>query len=76
MWDTISQVVTKIFKSKTLILGWVTVAAGALGYVAGHDFIQQYPNFVAVLVSVIGALNLVIRTVTFLPLDLKSGLNK
>jgi hypothetical protein len=76
MWETISQVVTKVFKSKTLILGWVTVAAGALGFVAGHDFIQQYPNLVAVLVSVIGGLNIVVRAFTFLPLDVKSSLNK
>lgn len=76
MWDTITQVVTKVFKSKTLILGWTTVIAGALGYVAGHDFIAQYPELVAVLVSVIGALQVVIRAFTFLPLDLKSGINK
>lgn len=76
MWDTVTQVVTKVFKSKTLILGWATVIVGALGYVAGHDFIQQYPDLVAILVSVIGALNVVVRAFTFLPLDVKSGLNK
>ena len=76
MWSTISQIVTKIFKSKTLILGWTTVIVGALGYVAGHDFIKHYPDLVAVLVSVIGGLNIVLRALTFLPLDLKSSLNK
>lgn len=76
MWDTISQVVTKVFKSKTLILNWLTFAVGVLGYVAGQEVIVDHPQVVAVLVSVIGALNVVVRAFTFLPLDVKSGLNK
>jgi uncharacterized membrane protein HdeD (DUF308 family) len=76
MWDTVTQVVTKVFKSKTLILNWLTFAVGLLGYVAGQEVIVDHPQVVAVLVSVIAALNVVLRAVTFLPLDVKTSLNK
>lgn len=74
MWNTITQIVTKAFKSKALILGWLNVAAGVVGLLAGHEFIQQYPEAVAVFVAVSGVLQTVIRAVTFIPLSEKTSI--
>lgn len=71
MWDTLTLVVTKVFKSKTLILNWLVFAVAILGFAVGHDAIAAYPEVVAVLGAVIASLNVVIRAFTFLPLEQK-----
>lgn len=71
MWDTLLQVVTKIFKSKTLILNWLTFIAALLGFAVGQDVIADHPQVVAVITSIVAALNIVIRGFTYLPLEQK-----
>ena len=73
MWETISQIVTKAFKSKTLILAWTTFALGLVGFVSGQEVIQAHPQVVAVLVTVAGVLQMVVRAVTFIPLSEKTS---
>ena len=68
---SISTIVTKLFKSKGLIVGWLTFVTGLLGYLVADQWISQYPEVVAVLVSVLGALQVVVRWLTVLPLSEK-----
>ncbi len=61
----------KMAKSKTIIVNALTVVVGTLGYWAGHDVIAQYPEAIAVMVSVIGVLNVALRLVTSIPVSQK-----
>lgn len=71
MWDALTLAVTKVFKSKTLILNWLTFIVALVGFAVGQDVIVDHPQVVAVLTAVIAALNVVIRAFTFLPLEQK-----
>jgi hypothetical protein len=62
---------TQLFKSKTIIANVVMVAAGIVGYLAGHDVIAQNPELVAALVTVSGVLNVVLRLLTSTPVSAK-----
>lgn len=70
------QIVTKLFKSKTLIVNWVTLIVGVLGVVAGSEVIKDYPEITASIVSAVAALNVVLRWVTVAPLEDKASLNR
>lgn len=62
-----SNVINFLFgasKSKTIILNVLTVVAGVVGYLAGHDIIAQNPEAVAGLVSALGVLNVILRFLT------------
>lgn len=71
MWDVLTQVVTKVFASKTLILNWLTFIVALLAFAVGQDVIAAHPQVTAVLTAVIAALNVVIRGFTYLPLEQK-----
>jgi len=57
-----------LLKSKTFWLNALILAAGVVGFVAGHDVIQQYPQAVAILAAVQGGLNIVLRIFTSQPI--------
>jgi len=57
-----------IFKSKTFWVNAITVAVGVAGYLAGSTVIQDYPQVIAVLAAVQGALNVALRLVTWQPI--------
>jgi hypothetical protein len=62
---------SKLLKSKTVIVNSLMVAAGVLGYLAGNDVIVQHPDWVAALVAAAGAVNVVLRLVTVVPISEK-----
>lgn len=66
---SLSTIITKVFKSKALILGWLTFIVGLLSYLVSDQWIANYPEVVAILVSVLGALQVVVRWLTVLPLS-------
>ena len=55
-------------KSRTLWANMLVLAAGVVGYVAGHEVIADYPQVVAILGAVVGGLNIVLRFVTTEPI--------
>lgn len=57
-----------ILKSKTVWVNMLLLAAGVVGFVAGHDVIAEYPQVVAILAAVQGGLNIVLRLVTTQPI--------
>ena len=69
--NSITTIITKLFRSKTLILGWLTFITGLLGYLVADQWIAQYPEVTAVLLSVLGVLQVVLRWLTKLPLSEK-----
>jgi len=55
-------------KSKSVWINMLTLAAGVIGYVAGHEVIAEYPTIVAALVAVLGGVNVALRFVTWQPI--------
>jgi nitrate reductase gamma subunit len=62
---------SQLMKSKTVIVNSLMVAAGVIGYLAGHDVIVAHPDWVAALVSIGGIVNVVLRIVTVVPISAK-----
>ena len=58
---------SKLLKSKTVIVNTLMVLAGTLGYLAGNEVIAANPEWVAALVAVAGVVNVVLRLVTTIP---------
>lgn len=67
VWD----IVGKLFKSKTLIVNWLTFVVGLGTYLTNDQLIAQYPGTTAAIVSAIAAINVVLRWLTVLPLSEK-----
>jgi nitrate reductase gamma subunit len=65
------EFLSKLLKSKTVIVNTLTVAVGVLGYLAGHDVIAAHPEWAAALVSAIGVVNVILRLVTVVPISAK-----
>lgn len=63
--------ITKLLKSKTVIVNALTVGVGVLGYLAGNEVIAAHPEWVAALVSAVGVINVVLRIVTVVPISAK-----
>lgn len=57
-----------IFKSKTVWVNALMLAAGIAGFIAGHDVIADYPQVIAIAGAVQGAVNIVLRLVTTQPI--------
>lgn len=57
----------RIWSSKTFWLNALILAAGIVGYVAGHEVIADNPQLVAILAAVQGGLNIVLRIFTTQP---------
>lgn len=59
----------KWWKSKTIWLNVVAVLAGVVGYVAGHEVIQDNTTIIAALVAMQGGLNVVLRFISGTPIE-------
>lgn len=59
----------KWWKSKMVWVNLVTVMAGVVGYVAGHEVIQDNASVVAMMVVVQGGLNVALRFITGTPIE-------
>jgi hypothetical protein len=57
-----------VLASKTVWLNILVVAAGVVGYVAGHEVIADNTALVGILVAVQGGLNIVLRLFTSKPI--------
>jgi hypothetical protein len=57
------------WKSKTVWLNVVAVLAGVVGYVAGHEVIQDNTMIIAALVAMQGGLNVVLRFISGTPIE-------
>ena len=53
-----------IFKSKTYWVNAITLAAGLVTCVVGSDMIADYPQVIAIMVALQGAINIALRFVT------------
>jgi hypothetical protein len=58
---------SKLFKSKTVIVNTMLVVAGTLSFWSGHDVIVQHPDLAAGLVAATGVVNVILRFVTTVP---------
>ena len=65
IWD----IVTKLLKSKTLIVNWGVLIASTLTVWTNSELITQHPDVMATLVSALAAVNIVLRYLTTLPLS-------
>jgi hypothetical protein len=57
-----------IFASKTFWLNAVTLAAGLVAVLSGSDLVAEYPTAIAIIASVQGVLNIVLRVVSKVPI--------
>lgn len=57
-----------IFRSKTFWTNAIVLAASVTAFIAGHEVIADYPQVVAVMGAVAGALNIVLRLITSEPI--------
>lgn len=57
-----------VLTSRTVWLNLLILAAGVVGFVAGHEVIAEYPQVVAILAAVQGGLNIILRLVTTQPI--------
>lgn len=57
-----------ILASKTFWVNAITLAAGLVAVLSGSELVQDYPQAVAVLAAVQGAVNIVLRLVTTRPI--------
>lgn len=62
---------SQLLKSKTVIVNVLMVAAGVIGYLAGHDVIAANPELAAALVTISGVINVALRLVTSVPVSAK-----
>jgi 3-oxoacyl-ACP reductase-like protein len=53
------------FQSKTFWVNALTVVAGTIGYIAGHELIADNASLIALLVAMQGAVNVFLRFITF-----------
>jgi hypothetical protein len=58
-----------LFASKTFWLNSLVLVAGIVGYVAGHEVIQDNASLVGILVAVQGGLGIVLRLFTSKPIS-------
>lgn len=68
-FDFVGLVLSKAFKSKTLIVGWLTLIASTITLWQGSAVIAEYPQVVGALGAVLGVITLVLRYATTLPLS-------
>lgn len=63
--------ITKMLKSKTIIVNGLTVVVGVMGYLAGNEVIAAHPEWVAGLATAMGVVNVVLRLFTSIPVSEK-----
>jgi hypothetical protein len=57
------------WKSKTVWVNIIAVLAGVMGYVAGHEVIQDNAQFIAMLVAMQGGVNVILRFISGTPIE-------
>lgn len=57
-----------LYSSKTIWANLLTLVAGVVGYVVGQEFIQDNASLMAILIAIQGAVNIVLRFVTTVPI--------
>ncbi len=58
----------KWYTSKTVWVNALTIVVGVVGFLAGHEVIQDNATFLAGLVALQGALNVALRFITWRPI--------
>ena len=53
-----------LFKSRTIWVNMLTLAAGLAAYLAGSDVVADYPQVVSIAVAMQGLVNIVLRFLT------------
>lgn len=61
----------KMLKSKTIIFNALTIIGAALGGIAAHELIAENPEWAAAIGVAIGAINVVLRMLTSVPISQK-----
>lgn len=67
-------VVTQLLKSRTVLVGVVSVLLGVSQFVEGHEFVKQYPEALAWFATISGVLGVLLRIATSLPVWSKTTL--
>jgi hypothetical protein len=57
------------WKSKTVWVNVVAVLAGVMGYIAGHEVIQDNTQIIAMLVAMQGGVNVILRFISGTPIE-------
>jgi len=55
----------KIWQSRTIWVNAVTLLAGVIGFIAGHELIADNASLVSLLVAVQGGVNVLLRFLTW-----------
>lgn len=63
------NMITKVFKSRTLIVNWSALIAATLTLWLDAGVIAEYPEVAGVLTSVLAGVNVVLRFLTTEPLE-------
>lgn len=58
-----------LYKSKTFWVNAATLAAGTLGYLAGHEVLQGQEELLVSLIALQGVVNIVLRLLTGEPIE-------
>ena len=58
------------WRSKSIWIAAMQIVAGVLGAILGQEWITNNPQAVAVIVTIVGVLNAVIRSITTKPIKL------
>jgi hypothetical protein len=57
-----------IWSSRTVWFNILTLGAGLCGYLASHELLADQESFLAIMVAVQGAVNIVLRLITSKPI--------
>ena len=62
----------KWYESKAVWLGLATIALSIVTFLSGEEWVQKYPNAVAILGTAIGVLTIIVRYLTDRPMFRRS----
>jgi hypothetical protein len=59
----------KWYQSKTVWINALVLIVGVLGYLMGHELIVDNADWVAILIAIQGAANVVLRFISYKPIN-------